>query len=300
MTTPSNDAADPVPVRVVLPADPVLGHPEQEVVARLWMRRQTETGWLYLVGLPSYLDLEGGGVEAAEYRVWVRAPDHVRPVDGVDYDQVATEKLEGSPQAVVREVLGERQPSGWVLAKVRDGRGPARSVLHAPDCEEAPAGAPLLDVDRALRGGPPRLPTSRGMQEREEPCQGSGPVGVGVPRRRQIRLKEVRVELDVVLESRREKERQAVGKTCLIQPRHQVTRLYVQEGTRGRGRGQIAAHEVHRPPKSAQHPRTLLGISRRRRGSDGPRMCRCTRYPDARGPIAGRRVLTSSLSSSAC
>lgn len=91
-----------------------------------------------------------GGVEAAEYRVWVRAPDHVRPVDGVDYDQVVTEKLERSPQAVVREVLGGRRPSGWVLAKLRDGRGPARSVLHTPDCEEAPAGAPLLNVDRAL------------------------------------------------------------------------------------------------------------------------------------------------------
>lgn len=47
----SDDAAEPapVPVLVVLPADPVLGHPEQEVVARLW-RRQTKTGWLYLVG----------------------------------------------------------------------------------------------------------------------------------------------------------------------------------------------------------------------------------------------------------
>jgi hypothetical protein len=71
----------------VLPADPVLGHPEQEVLARLWRRRQTETGWVYLVGLPPYRDLEDGRVEAAEYRVWVRAPDHVRPVDGVDYDQ---------------------------------------------------------------------------------------------------------------------------------------------------------------------------------------------------------------------
>ncbi|OUC76535.1 hypothetical protein CA983_43990 [Streptomyces swartbergensis] len=82
--------------------------------------------------------------------MWVRAPDHVRPVDGVDYDQVVTEKLERSPQSVAREVLGERRPSGWVLAKVRDGRGPARSVLHAPDCEEVPAGAPLLDVEHAL------------------------------------------------------------------------------------------------------------------------------------------------------
>ncbi len=74
-----------MPVRVVLLADPVLGHPEQEVVARLWRRRQTQAGWLYLVGLPSYRGLEDCGVEAAEYRVWVRAPEHVRPVDGVDY-----------------------------------------------------------------------------------------------------------------------------------------------------------------------------------------------------------------------
>ncbi|WP_328841666.1 hypothetical protein [Streptomyces europaeiscabiei] len=40
MTTASDEAAKPVPVRVVLPADPVLGQPEQEVVARLWRRRQ--------------------------------------------------------------------------------------------------------------------------------------------------------------------------------------------------------------------------------------------------------------------
>ncbi|GAA3380969.1 hypothetical protein GCM10020367_70370 [Streptomyces sannanensis] len=50
----------------------------------------------------------------------------------------------------MREVLRERRPSGWVLAKVREGRGPARGVLHAPDCEEAPQGAPLLSVEQAL------------------------------------------------------------------------------------------------------------------------------------------------------
>ncbi|GAA4659037.1 hypothetical protein GCM10023347_07950 [Streptomyces chumphonensis] len=49
-----------------------------------------------------------------------------------------------------REVLGERRPSAWVLAKVREARGPARGVLHPPDCEEAPEGAPLLDAQRAL------------------------------------------------------------------------------------------------------------------------------------------------------
>ncbi|WP_425281671.1 DUF6233 domain-containing protein [Streptomyces brevispora] len=92
----------------------------------MWRRRQTETGWLYLVGLPSYRDREDGAVETAEYRVWVRAADHVWPVDGVDYGQVATEHLPPVSKSVVREVLGERRPSGWALAKVREGRGPAR------------------------------------------------------------------------------------------------------------------------------------------------------------------------------
>ncbi|MEU1661396.1 hypothetical protein [Streptomyces griseofuscus] len=71
----------------MLPAGPALGHPEQEILARLWRRPQTQTGWLSQVGLPSYQGSENGTVQAAEYRVWVRAPEHVRPVDGVDYDQ---------------------------------------------------------------------------------------------------------------------------------------------------------------------------------------------------------------------
>ncbi|MEU0631488.1 hypothetical protein [Streptomyces sp. NPDC005989] len=69
-------------------------------------------------------------MEAAEYRVWVRAPDHVRSIDGVDYDQVATERLPPAPKSVVHEVLGERRPSGWVPAKVREGRGPGRGCAR--------------------------------------------------------------------------------------------------------------------------------------------------------------------------
>ncbi|MGF3135562.1 DUF6233 domain-containing protein [Streptomyces albidoflavus] len=91
----------------------------------------------------------GDVVEPAEYRVWVRAPEHVRPVDGVSYDAVPTEYL--SPPSPVEEALGPtRRPSGWVLAKA-GGRGPARGgVVHAVDCEEAPAGAPVLPLTRAL------------------------------------------------------------------------------------------------------------------------------------------------------
>ncbi|MEU3342556.1 hypothetical protein [Streptomyces sp. NPDC006668] len=42
----------------------------------------------------------------------MRAPEHVRPVDCVDYDQVDTERVEKTPQSTAREVLGERRPSG--------------------------------------------------------------------------------------------------------------------------------------------------------------------------------------------
>ncbi|GGS09504.1 hypothetical protein GCM10010236_75030 [Streptomyces eurythermus] len=93
MTTPADGM--PVPVRVVLPDG-------QELTARLWARRETPRGWLY-----------DGDVQAAEYRVWVRAPEHVRPVDGAPYDVVPTERL--PPPSAVREVLGPRRPSGWVL-----------------------------------------------------------------------------------------------------------------------------------------------------------------------------------------
>ncbi|MEU7038803.1 DUF6233 domain-containing protein [Streptomyces sp. NPDC046237] len=139
-TTPSDAPAAPVPVLVVLPDG-------QELTARLWARRETPRGWLYEVGLPAYRNTADGDVQAAEYRVWVRAPEHVRPVDGVSYDAVPTERL--PPPSSVRAVLGPRRPSGWVLQKT-GGRGPGRAVLHAVDCAEAPQGAPLLPLERAL------------------------------------------------------------------------------------------------------------------------------------------------------
>jgi hypothetical protein len=49
-----------------------------------------------------------------------------------------------------QQVLGECRPSGWVLLKLSVGRGPDRGVIHAVDCEEAPAEAPALTLDKAL------------------------------------------------------------------------------------------------------------------------------------------------------
>jgi hypothetical protein len=79
--------------------------------------------------------------------VWVKAPDHVRPVEGVSYDGVETTRL--PPPSTQQQILGPRRASGWVLAK-KGGRGPGRGVVHAVDCDEAPIGAPVLTWERAL------------------------------------------------------------------------------------------------------------------------------------------------------
>lgn len=138
---PSSDAPLP-PIRVILPD-------RQEVVGCLHERQQTPDGWLYKISVPAWRN-EGGRVEPAWYTVWVQAPDHVKPVDGVSYDDVPTERMEKPSPSSVREILGPRRPTGWVLQRL-DGRGgPGRGVLHAPDCDEAPQGAPVLTVERAL------------------------------------------------------------------------------------------------------------------------------------------------------
>ncbi|MFD4976746.1 DUF6233 domain-containing protein [Streptomyces sp. NPDC058424] len=47
------------------------------------------------------------------------------------------------------DALHTQHGHGAYLRK-RGGRSPAGGVLHAPDCEEAPQGAPLLDLEHAL------------------------------------------------------------------------------------------------------------------------------------------------------
>ncbi|MGW2051935.1 DUF6233 domain-containing protein [Streptomyces sp. NPDC001858] len=117
------------------------------VRALLHERRQTLDGWRFRVSIPAWQNTEDGGVEPVRYTVWVKAPEHVEPVDGVSYDDVPTTRL---PPPIEREILRPRRPTGWVLQKLHGQRGPDRGVLHAPDCVEAPQGAPVLKVDQAL------------------------------------------------------------------------------------------------------------------------------------------------------
>ncbi|KFG10544.1 DUF6233 domain-containing protein [Streptomyces scabiei] len=132
---------EPPPITVVLPDG-------QEVTGRLQERQQVPGAWLYKVAVPAWQNTPSGQVEPAWYVVWVQAPDHVKPVPGVSYDDVPTTRL--PPPPAEQQILGERRPSGWVLQKLGPGRGPGRGVIHAVDCEEAPAGAPVLSLDQAL------------------------------------------------------------------------------------------------------------------------------------------------------
>jgi hypothetical protein len=68
--------------------------------------------------------------------VWVRAPDHVRLVDGVDYDQVATERQEPSRSRRSARYSGSVGLWGGAGEGAR-GRGPARGMLHAPELRRA-------------------------------------------------------------------------------------------------------------------------------------------------------------------
>lgn len=87
-------------------------------------------------------------MEPAECRVWVRAPDHVRSVDGVSYDAVPTEYLQPpSPVQEVRAAVSVRLGAGegW-----RPGSRPGRCRACRRLRKGAGRGAPVLPLDRAL------------------------------------------------------------------------------------------------------------------------------------------------------
>ncbi|MFD5255278.1 DUF6233 domain-containing protein [Streptomyces bobili] len=131
---------EPPPVIVLLPGG-------QEVAGRLLERQQVPGAWLYKVAVPAWQNTPSGQVEPAWYVVWVQAPDHVKPVPGVSYDDVPMPRL---PPTTEQQILGERRPSGWVLQKLNGGLYPDRGIIHAVDCEEASDGAPKLILDKAL------------------------------------------------------------------------------------------------------------------------------------------------------
>ncbi|MGW4505824.1 DUF6233 domain-containing protein [Streptomyces sp. NPDC004436] len=132
----------PPPVQIKLP--------QGEATGLLWERRQLPGGWVYLVSFDLWVCDEDGVMTTASTRMWVDAPGHVRPVDGVDaaaYAAVPSYPLP-APDSVEQQ-LGPRRPRGWVVEPLRR-RGPDRSVIHAVDCADAPADRPALTWQQAL------------------------------------------------------------------------------------------------------------------------------------------------------
>lgn len=120
----------------------------RQATGRLQACQQVSGAWLYKVAVPAWQNTPSGAVESAWYVVWVQAPAHVKRFEGASYDDVPTTYLT-PPSRAVRDVLGPRRPTGWVLQQL-DASGFDRGVLHAPDCDEAPEGALLLKLERAL------------------------------------------------------------------------------------------------------------------------------------------------------
>ncbi|WP_406738537.1 DUF6233 domain-containing protein [Streptomyces sp. NBC_00853] len=124
--------------------------PQGEVTGALRERRQLPGGWIYLVVFDLWVCDEDGVMTTASTRMWVDAPGHARPVDGVDaaaYAAVPSYPLP-APDSVEQQ-LGPRRPPGWVVESPRR-RGPDRAVIHAVDCPDAPTGRPALTWQQAL------------------------------------------------------------------------------------------------------------------------------------------------------
>ncbi|MER7514002.1 DUF6233 domain-containing protein [Streptomyces lavendulae] len=124
--------------------------PQGEVTGLLWERRPLPGSWVYLVSFDLWVCDEDGVMATESTRMWVDAPGHVRPFDGVDpavYLAVPTYPLP-TPDSVERQ-LGPKRRTGWVLQPLR-GRAADRAVIHAIDCPDAPAGRAALTWDQAL------------------------------------------------------------------------------------------------------------------------------------------------------
>jgi hypothetical protein len=113
---------------------------------------------LYKVAVPALQNTPDGREEPAWYVVWVKGPDHVKPVPGVSYDVVLTTWL--PPPPAEREILGPRRPSGWVC---RSWSAAAASSMPSP-ARKHPLGRRCGPMDPALDAGEhPRHPAGFSM-----------------------------------------------------------------------------------------------------------------------------------------
>lgn len=122
------------------PADIALTLPDGQTVRVRLHARQEVAGphpWRYLVGVPSWVACPGG-VEAAEYTVWV-TDRQLTPIEGADLVDVPTRRLLGPPP---------QQAPGWVVRPEPGHRG--RTVVHDATCRRAAGSGTELGTQAAV------------------------------------------------------------------------------------------------------------------------------------------------------
>ncbi|MER6314407.1 DUF6233 domain-containing protein [Streptomyces sp. NPDC001581] len=110
----------------------------QRLQVRLYERQELPDRWVYKIGMPAYVTVEGGRVQPSEYTVWVTA-DLLEPMWAVNYPAVPSHRLPAEPPP--------EQP-GWML-RVRPG-GRRGAVVHESGCEKAAGGGQDMDTLEAL------------------------------------------------------------------------------------------------------------------------------------------------------
>lgn len=128
----------------------------------LYERRQTPTGWVYLIGIVLWRAVDPDHPEPGEYSAWMPA-DKIAPLSGTDYSAVPTTYLTpldvpAPPPSPVRI-----QPAtAWRIIQDRHAYDSdiRRTSVHRADCWAAEGGQ-VLDTETAAREAM-RQPHARG------------------------------------------------------------------------------------------------------------------------------------------
>ncbi|MER5617553.1 DUF6233 domain-containing protein [Streptomyces sp. NPDC002215] len=108
--------------------------PDLQVLrGRLYERRQTPDGWLYMVGLVLWRSVDADHAGAGEYRSWMPASS-TAPLPGADYTAVPTTRL---PQDIPPPVTVRPTPATrWAAITERHAYDSdvRRTTVHRADC----------------------------------------------------------------------------------------------------------------------------------------------------------------------
>lgn len=130
--------ASPIPCPADAPPVVVTTPEGQRLRGRLYAQRQTEKGWVVLVGLVLWQTVDDVPAPG-EYRSWTPA-EHVHRIEGASYDAVPVERLPSYIEAPAPPATRVKPAVAWRVTVERrrtDVSVPTRTVVHRADCWQA-------------------------------------------------------------------------------------------------------------------------------------------------------------------